>query len=319
MNSKTIYIILIVLFTSLFSNAQIKLDSNNKVGLRTSSPSYEIDMLGSTRIKPSSGSNYSILISTDATHGWKLNPSSNYTGMIGYYDMIYSLNAEYLYGVHVTESDKNLKKNIQPLYDALPIINKLKPVSFDYDIDYSGVEETNVRTKLEATDKNRLGFIAQEVREILPQSILTKEPDSTLGIRMDDFIPLLVKGMQEQSARIDSLVSVIEKLKSSQGSLKVAQITGVEGEIKTGTKLFQNAPNPFSERTSIRFEIPTTIQNAQLQIYNMNGTLLKSIFVNQRGEGNVTINANEFSAGMYLYSLITDGKIVDTKQMLLTE
>ena len=68
-----------------------------------------------------------------------------------------------------------------------------------------------------------------------------------------------------------------------------------------------------------KIEIPSTIQNAQLQIYNMNGTLLKSIFVNQRGKGNVTITANEFAAGMYLYSLITDGKIIDTKQMLLTE
>ena len=29
--------------------------------------------------------------------------------------------------------------------------------------------------------------------------------------------------------------------------------------------------------------------------------------------------ANEFVAGMYLYSLVCDGKIVDTKQMLLTE
>jgi hypothetical protein len=51
----------------------------------------------------------------------------------------------------------------------------------------------------------------------------------------------------------------------------------------------------------------------------MTGTLLNTISVNQRGESNVTINANEFSAGMYLYSLVTDGKIVDTKQMLLTE
>ncbi len=51
----------------------------------------------------------------------------------------------------------------------------------------------------------------------------------------------------------------------------------------------------------------------------MNKTLLKTIPVNQKGEGNVTINANEFSAGMYLYSLVCDGRIVDTKQMLLTE
>ena len=51
----------------------------------------------------------------------------------------------------------------------------------------------------------------------------------------------------------------------------------------------------------------------------MTGSLLKTIPVNQRGEGSVTINGNEFKAGMYLYSLVDDGKIVDTKQMLLTQ
>ncbi|KAF0237905.1 MAG: hypothetical protein FD181_1490 [Prolixibacteraceae bacterium] len=51
----------------------------------------------------------------------------------------------------------------------------------------------------------------------------------------------------------------------------------------------------------------------------MTGTLLKTITINQRGADNVTISANEFVAGMYLYSLVCDGKIVDTKQMLLTQ
>jgi len=51
----------------------------------------------------------------------------------------------------------------------------------------------------------------------------------------------------------------------------------------------------------------------------MTGTLLKTITINQRGTGQEIISANEFNAGMYLYSLVTDGKIVDTKQMLLTE
>jgi hypothetical protein len=149
---------------------------------------------------------------------------------------------------------------------------------------------------------------------------MTKEVnDETLGIRMSDFIPLLVKGFQEQQIQIDSLESIINELRSSKSTIKAAQIIGTEEDIEMETKLFQNAPNPFSEQTNIRFEIPTTIQNAQLQIYNMNGTLLKNIQVNQRSESNVTINANEFAAGMYLYSLVADGKIVDTKQMLLTE
>ena len=51
----------------------------------------------------------------------------------------------------------------------------------------------------------------------------------------------------------------------------------------------------------------------------MTGTLLKTITVSQRETGQEIISANEFIAGMYLYSLVNDGSIIDTKQMLLTE
>ena len=51
----------------------------------------------------------------------------------------------------------------------------------------------------------------------------------------------------------------------------------------------------------------------------MTGKLLKTITISQRETGHKIISANEFTAGMYLYSLVTDGSIIDTKQMLLTE
>lgn len=54
-------------------------------------------------------------------------------------------------------------------------------------------------------------------------------------------------------------------------------------------------------------------------ILNMNGTLLKTLQINQRGTGDEIINGNEYNAGMYLYSLVCDGRIVDTKRMLLTQ
>ncbi len=132
-------------------------------------------------------------------------------------------------------------------------------------------------------------------------------------------LPILLKRMKTQQTQIEELKK--ELTDCCQGTLKVGKINNSE-DLNTSeaqAKLYQNAPNPFSELTNIRVEIPETVQNAQMHICNMNGTLLKTISVNQRGEGNVTINANEFVAGMYLYSLVCDGKIVDTKHMLLTE
>lgn len=42
--------------------------------------------------------------------------------------------------------------------------------------------------------------------------------------------------------------------------------------------------------------------------------------VRSRGnEVTVDITAGELSAGMYLYALIADGEIIDTKRMILTK
>ncbi|HPE77178.1 MAG TPA: T9SS type A sorting domain-containing protein [Draconibacterium sp.] len=125
--------------------------------------------------------------------------------------------------------------------------------------------------------------------------------------------------MKKQQAQIEELKNDLADC--CETSLKSGSITGFDDLEVSGNqaRLYQNNPNPFSTQTNIKFEIPETAQNAQLHICNMTGTLLKTITLTKRGNGNETINANEFVAGMYLYSLVCDGKIVDTKQMLLTE
>ena len=136
-------------------------------------------------------------------------------------------------------------------------------------------------------------------------------------------IPILLEAIKMQQKKIVEMQGQINALEDNccQNSTKSASIGETDKIDLDGNlpKLYQNNPNPFSVQTTVKFEIPETVQSAQLHICNMTGTLLKTITVNQRGTGNVTINANEFVAGMYLYSLVCDGKIVDTKQMLLTE
>lgn len=53
-------------------------------------------------------------------------------------------------------------------------------------------------------------------------------------------------------------------------------------------------------------------------IFDMQGTLLNQISIVEKGESFVTIHANQYKAGMYMYSLIIDGKEIDTKRMILT-
>lgn len=306
---------------ALETTAQITVDCNNKVGLGAgnTAPSFAVDILGTTAIRPSSTSYYATFTNS-SSFGWILNSSAQYTGYIGYYGYLYGLTAQYVYASNIVySSDERLKKNIQPLYSALPVINKLRPVTFDYNKDYSQVENADVKAKLEYDDQNRLGFVAQEVQQILPQSVLEKESDSTLGIRMIDFIPLLVKGMQEQNSRIDSLNAIIAGLKASQSMQKSASITGTGNQLNSAAILYQNNPNPFSEKTTIKCFVPESCIDARLLVFDMQGTLVKTTFITGRLQTEVIISGAELLAGMYIYSLVVDGKEIDSKRMILTE
>jgi hypothetical protein len=89
-----------------------------------------------------------------------------------------------------SSSDSRLKTNINSLNaeDAKRIVETIQPVTYDF-IDGS---------------KNRYGFIAQEVRDILP-SIVTEDKDGMLGISYNDLIAVLVKTVQDLSKEVDAL------------------------------------------------------------------------------------------------------------------
>jgi hypothetical protein len=312
---------LVVLSVSAFS--QIKVLQTGKVLLgvnNTSTGTNPIDIVGATFIHPVNGADYIKIDYNSTDNAVYINPSLNYRGYLGYRDSWLAVCSKYIYGTNILySSDEKLKKNIQNLDLALPIIKKLRPVSFDYNLNYSKVDNEKIKAKLQTDDKNRLGFIAQEVQKILPQSVKVNESDSTLCIQLIDFIPILVKGMQEQTTRIDSLKSVIDELKISQNKLKSASITGVDGNLNSIAVLDQNIPNPFSQETKIGCTIPEYSTSAVLYIYNMNGTQLQQHKINGIGKQTVTINGNSLDAGMYLYALVIDSREVDTKRMILTK
>ena len=64
--------------------------------------------------------------------------------------------------------------------------------------------------------------------------------------------------------------------------------------------------------------MPESSNTAGIYIYDMIGKELLKLDITQRGNSSVILNASQLNAGMYLYSLIIDGKEIDTKKMILT-
>jgi hypothetical protein len=95
-------------------------------------------------------------------------------------------------------SDIRLKENVRDLDAGLDTILALKPRRFDW-------KEGKGKDV-----KDDMGFIAQEVEEVLPALIGgwkagEGEPDDLKSIKAGDLIPVLVKAIQELTARVAQL------------------------------------------------------------------------------------------------------------------
>ena len=104
-------------------------------------------------------------------------------------------------------SDKRWKENIRTLPSGLDMISRLRPV------DYVRKGEPNSFNG----GTREMGLIAQEVEETLKElgyqnsGIVTKDDKGYYGVRYNDFIPLLIKAVQEQQQQIDELKKLLEK------------------------------------------------------------------------------------------------------------
>jgi hypothetical protein len=111
-----------------------------------------------------------------------------------------STNTFRYYGTLTSVSDARDKTNIQPLVPGLNFINRLSPVSFDWNMRDGG------RVGIADT-----GFIAQDLKacqsltqEFIPGLVYESNPDQ-LEASYGKLIPVLVKAIQELTARVAEL------------------------------------------------------------------------------------------------------------------
>ena len=97
---------------------------------------------------------------------------------------------------------------------------------------------------------------------------------------------------------------------------------GTEDNLPTSFGLSQNYPNPFNPTTTISFSLPQA-GNAQLEVFNLLGQKIKTIFDGQADAGLNTVtwdgtnnSGQTVASGIYFYRLTADN-YSDTKKMTL--
>jgi len=242
-----------------------------------------------------------------------------------------------------TTSDVKLKTNIKDLgnNNALALINSLQPKSYEY--------KNASYPSMQLPKGNQYGLIAQEVETVLPQLVkeaihppkrdkqgkIIHPQVEYLAVNYTGFIPVLIGAVKEQQHTIDSLKDVInDRLSSLEKRLNGCcnannyktdpNDANTEGSNRHTVELSnlqsiildQNAPNPFAEQTVIGYFLPDDVKTAEIIFHNAQGRQINRAAITTRGKGEINVYAQDLSSGVYTYTLIADGNVIDTKRMV---
>jgi len=240
-------------------------------------------------------------------------------------------------------SDMRIKDNIQSNVPGLAFITKLNPVTYKLNIhkqnEMCGIPDSKEwEGKYEIEKITQTGFLAQEVEQAAKEvnyefnGVQAPSGNAKLySVQYASFVVPLVKAVQELNDELKSEVrsqkTENEMLKNENNQLRndiseIKRVLGLPAKSSdftplTSAFLGQNSPNPFTEKTTLNYSVPASSQNAELKIYASDGKEVKSFNISEKGVGQIEINANSLAAGIYNYTLILDGKAIDSKQMIL--
>lgn len=255
----------------------------------------------------------------------------NNSGYVGIYTKspAYTLDVNgTIRGNNVGVSDIRFKSNVSNLNASLDRIKQLRGINFKW--------QTPEDSSFVFIDSSlQIGFIAQEVESIVPEVVST-DKNGIKSLNYSRMVALLTEGMKEQQATIDSQYTKIELLESRVTLLESAASnsgnsnariinseTNNNEQIFKGKKqkaqLFACRPNPFGKSTTIGYFLPENSVNSYIGIYDMQGKQIRKIQLLAKGNNSVEIQGNDLYEGMFIYSLIVDGALINSKQMIMAD
>jgi hypothetical protein len=186
--------------------------------------------------------------------------------------------------------------------------------------------------------EKQIGLIADELKQVFPELVqrvvspaqydkddVSKVIDPAVeyeAVNYQGLIPVLIASIQEQQQQITEKDSRIAVLETGMAELRRMVLEQKNGSISpvtiTAAYLEQNAPNPVNGSTTIRYRIPEQSSSARFVLSNAKGQVIKTIGLNNKGTGQLSLSTSSMAAGTYHYTLYVDGRQTDTKRLVVT-
>ncbi len=109
--------------------------------------------------------------------------------------------------VAYSSSDRNFKENITPIENPIEKIRKISGNTYDWKAELKDVH---------GYEGNDVGVIAQEIEEVLPQIVTTRD-NGYKAVKYEKLVALLIEGIKEQQLQIEKLQLEVVDLKRQKG------------------------------------------------------------------------------------------------------
>ncbi len=210
----------------------IYINHTGNVGIGTSAPVQKLEVNGGFKADHLSITNNNISFadrfltlgsfntSAGNPFGIFVTPQANNNGALGTLAIKWAqvVCEDLWYVDYHTISDQRVKENIQVLVNPIEKIKKLHGVQYDINTKTHPMYK-NARPEDIEKSRNRLGFLAQELKVVFPEMVeYSKEEDFYSIVNMDQLIALLVEGIKEQqqtielqAAKLDNILHALDK------------------------------------------------------------------------------------------------------------
>ncbi len=283
--------------------SRVTIDTNGNVGINTQTPKVRLT------IKQFEQNRAIQMIHESRLDHWNVGIGTNTLSFRFEYNTMFRANISNVDGSYTILSDKRVKEDIKPLEKSLERIIKLQPSSYYY------------KDSRNYAAHRSIGFVAQEVEKEFPELVLESD-EGYKTVNYTGLTVVAIKALQEQEERIAALNQKVEKIESLER--EIADLKQLilslrnNGSIASGY-LEQNSPNPVNTNSVINYFVPSSSKNARLILTDAEGKQLKQFNLTSFGKGQLTLNRSSLPAGTYTYSLYVDGKLADSKRLVLAK
>jgi hypothetical protein len=147
--------------------------------------------------------NQSLALETNGTTRMFISSSGNIGMGIGFTSAAYPLHVSasvsnvsiYASNDIVAFSDQSVKENIRPIENVIERIGNSRGVLYD---------------RIDNSEKDNIGFIAQELEVAFPELVVTN-PDGTKAVKYQNAVAVLFEAIKEQQKQIDSILKLLDK------------------------------------------------------------------------------------------------------------